>query len=126
MSAAIQTLPGNAPPDVAAYAPRGGALRLLYCHDPEVLIEGPAGTGKSTAALEKIYLCASKDPGARILIIRKTRASCTESVLVTWEQKVVPPGHPILAGPDRNHRQRYSFPNGSDVVIGGMDNITRI
>lgn len=83
-------------------------------------------TGKSTAALEKIYLCASKYPGARILIIRKTRASCTESVLVTWEQKVVPAGHPILAGPDRNHRQRYSFPNGSDVVIGGMDNITRI
>ena len=124
--ATLERIASAPPPGVTAYHPRGGALALLYCRDPEVLIEGPAGTGKSTAALEKIYLSATKYPGARILIIRKTRASCTESVLVTWEQKVVPPGHPILAGGDRNHRQRYSFPNGSDVVIGGMDNVTRI
>ena len=117
---------GAPPPGVPTYAPRGGALALFYCHDPEVLIEGPAGTGKSTAALEKLFLCATKYAGMRALIIRKTRASCTESVLVTWEHKVVPPGHPILNGPDRAHRQRYSFPNGSDIVIGGMDNVTRI
>jgi phage terminase large subunit len=127
MSTAIAIQRGAPPPDVAAYQPRGGALQVLYCHDPEVLIEGPAGTGKSTACLEKLYLCATKYPGARILIIRKTRESCTESVLVAWEQKVVPPGHPILlTGGDRNHRQRYSFPNGSEVVIGGMDKVSKL
>jgi PBSX family phage terminase large subunit len=114
------TLPASeAPP--TAYTPHGGAEALLYCHDDEVLLEGPSNTGKSRSALEKLYLCAALYPGMRGLIIRKTRESCTESVLVTWERKVLPPGSPIAAGPDRNHRQRYTFPNGSEIVVGGID-----
>ena len=126
MSTAIAIQAGPPPPDVAAYQPRGGALGLLYCHADEVLIEGPANTGKSRAALEKLYFCATKYPGIRCLIIRKTRESCTESVLVTWESKVVPPDHPLLQGADRNHRQRYTFPNGSEVVVGGLDKASKI
>jgi Phage terminase large subunit len=112
--------------DQRPYQPHGGALRLFYCKDDEVLLDGPAGTGKSRAALEKIYLIASKYPGCRILMARKTRASMTESTLVTWESKVLPAGSPIAEGAQRRMRQAYSFPNGSEVVVGGMDNALKI
>ena len=57
-----------------AYGPRGGAKALFYCKDSEVLLAGPAGTGKSRAALEKLHLLALKYPGLRGLMVRKTRA----------------------------------------------------
>ena len=62
----------------------------------------------------------------RGLILRKTRASCTESAMVTFEEKVLPSGHPVLDGPRRNNRSVYAYPNGSQIVVGGMDKPTRI
>jgi phage terminase large subunit len=103
------------------YRPRGAAKALFTCKDPDVLIDGGAGTGKSIALLSKAYLVAEKYPGARILLVRKTRKSMTESVLVTWESKVVPTSHPCLQGASRRIRQSYDFPNGSSIVLGGMD-----
>lgn len=103
------------------YEPRGAARDLMYCRDEEILLEGPAGTGKSRGLLEKLHICLEKYPGCRVLATRKTRESMTESVLVTWEDKVVPRGHPILEGPKRNLRQAYHYPNGSELIIGGMD-----
>jgi PBSX family phage terminase large subunit len=107
------------------YRPYGAIKDLFYCRDPEILLSGPAGTGKSRGCLEKVHLCAEKYAGMRGLIVRKTRASLTESAMVTFEQKVVQEGHAILNGPQRGHRQAYHYPNGSTVVLGGMDNATR-
>jgi len=108
------------------YQPRGAARQLLYCRDTEVLIEGPAGTGKTRAVLEKIHLCASKYPGMRALLVRKTRQSMTQSVLVTFETHVLPDDSPILQGPSRATRMSYHYPNGSEVVVGGIDKSSRI
>lgn len=102
------------------YQPLGAALALFLDRSPEVVLEGPAGTGKSRALLEKAHLCATKYAGSRILLVRKTRESMTESVLVTWESKVLPEGHPALAGPARANRQAYAYPNGSTVVVAGL------
>ena len=101
---------------------RGGVAELWDSFDREVLVQGPAGTGKSTGILFRIFeLCETVD-NIRVLIARETRASMTESVLVTWETKVLPPGHPALVnGPTRAHRQSYVFPNGSTVVVCGLD-----
>lgn len=112
------------------YQPYGSALELMRYKDPdritEVILDGPAGTGKSRASLEKLHLCAEKYPGMRGLIVRKTRASLTETGLVTFEQKVVPQGHAALLGPSRKFRQSYAYPNGSELVVAGLDNPTRI
>lgn len=62
----------------------------------------------------------------RGLILRKTRKSCTDTVLVTWEEDVVPRGHPILKGAKRDQRHSYLFPNRSEIVVGGCDDITKI
>jgi phage terminase large subunit len=88
----------------------------------EVLLAGPAGTGKTLANLQRVYWVCRKYAGARVLIVRKTRESLTETVLVTWERDVLGAAHPVLTRPIlRRVRQSYAFPNGSVVVVGGMD-----
>jgi phage terminase large subunit len=109
-------------PEQHTYNPRGAALALMSCRATEVLLSGPAGTGKSRACLEKLHLCAERVPGFRGLIVRKTRESLTEAGLVTLERDVIPPGHPALAaGGQRRMRQSYQYANGSQLVVGGLD-----
>jgi phage terminase large subunit len=105
---------------------RGAASDLFQCYDKEVLIEGGAGTGKTRAVLEKANLIADKYPGCRILLCRKTRASMSESVLQIFEDHVLVPGHPLKSGATRHHRSHYDYPNGSRLVICGLDNPDRI
>ena len=109
------------------YVPYGECRNLYETENEEVLISGPAGTGKSRACLEKIHYLMQKYDGARALIIRKTRASLTESALQTYERWVLGPDHPIIAGGARRQfRKMYQYPNGSEIIIGGLDNPTRI
>ena len=112
--------------DSRPYKPYGGSRELFRCREPLVLIEGPAGTGKTRGVLEKAHVAASKYPGCRIVICRATRVSMTHSVLVTFEKKVVPVGHPILKGAHRPNRDSYIYPNGSEIVTGGLDNADRL
>ena len=110
----------------SSYTPYGGAAAMWKFKDAEILYPGPAGTGKTRAVLEKANLVAMKYEKARILICRKTRASMTQSVLVTFEDKVLPGGSAVIGGARRSHRESYKYPNGSEVVVGGLDNADRI
>lgn len=114
------------PAAARSYGARGAAADLWRRRDNEVVLSGPAGTGKSRACLEKLHFCALKYPGARALIVRKTRESLSEAALVTFEDKVLPEGSPIADGPRRNFRQAYHYPNGSTVVVGGLDKAGKI
>lgn len=108
------------------YEPFGAARQLLEYQGTEVVVSGPAGTGKSVGCLYKLHACASRVPGLRALIVRKTRVSLTESGLVTFESKVLPPRHPAREGPSRAMRQSYRYPNGAEIIVGGMDKATKI
>lgn len=110
----------------AALQFRGANSKLFECFERECLLEGPAGTGKTMALCAKAMMLAEHYPKSRILLVRKTRVSMTQSVLVTLEQHVMPEGHPALSGPTRAQRDVYVFPNGSEVVVGGLDNVDRI
>lgn len=75
----------------------------------------------------KLHYLADRTPRFRGLIARKTRESLTESALVTFEERVVETGHPILdAGGSRRMRQAYHYPNGASIVVGGMDKPSKI
>src|SRR3954470_8290137 len=74
------------------YTAYGAALKAWRSGRREVLLSGPAGTGKSRLWLQKLHFCAQKYAGCRLLIVRKTRGSMTQSVLVTFEKKVIPQG----------------------------------
>lgn len=111
------------PAGVKAYAPRGAALRVFYDRSPEIVMDGPAGTGKSRAILEKLHLQAEKYPGMRGLIVRKTRSSLTQTAIVTFTRHVLPPGTAV-----RFHtpNQEFRYPNGSIIAIGGLDKDIKI
>lgn len=93
----------------------------------EALIEGPAGTGKTRAILEFIRSYVEQNEGVRVLIMRDRRVDMTGTVLVEWEDEVLGPDHPaVMGGPSRAHRERYVFENGSEVVLGGFNNETKL
>jgi phage terminase large subunit len=104
------------------YSPRGACAEVLVSALPEVLISGPAGTGKSRSCLEKLNYCASNYPASRYLIVRKTRSSLSDTGLVTFERDVLGLGNPMLIdGPQRPWRRSYRYANGSEIVVGGLD-----
>jgi phage terminase large subunit len=105
------------------YKPRGAARVVFAARDPEVVLSGPAGTGKSRAALEKVHLALLKHPGARGLMLRKTRRSLTESGMVTYSQKVL---HPLDGVPWRAGDQQYQYPNGSILAVAGLDKASKV
>lgn len=112
------------------YTPRGAALDVMHARDPEVLLSGPAGTGKSRACLEKLYLLATLNPGMRGLIVRKVRDTLASTGLVTWREHVVKEalesGAVSFYGGSASEPPQYRFSNGSRIMIGGMDKPTKI
>ncbi|UOZ10532.1 phage terminase large subunit [Amycolatopsis sp. WQ 127309] len=112
------------------YKPRGTARALFHERAGEVLVSGPAGTGKSRACLEKLLALALKNSGFKGLIIRKTAVSLASSALATWKKdvaaEVIAAGLCVYYGGSRQEPAQYKFHNGSSVVIGGMDKPTKI
>lgn len=105
------------------YVPRGAARELMRCRSPEVLLAGPAGTGKSRACLEKLHLAALNHPRMRGAIVRKVRRSLTQSALVTFETKVLPESPAVRF----NHEdQEYRYLNGSRIAVAGMDDAEKL
>src|SRR4051794_24225065 len=83
---------GVADPETRPYRPFGACLELFRRRDRELVIEGPADTGKSRACLERLHASMTKYPGARAAIVRKTRKSLTATAMQTFERFVAPPG----------------------------------
>lgn len=112
------------PPGAVVYQPRGSALELLKCKADEIMLDGPAGTGKSRGSLEKCNALALKYAGCRGAIVRKKRRSLTETGLVTFEQHVRPPCD--TTNQQRNVRQSYRYANGSELIIAGVDDPVKL
>lgn len=112
------------------YEPRGGCKEVFESREEEVLISGPAGTGKSRACLEKLFAMCLATPNVKGLIVRKTLSSLADSALATWRKFVVAEametGTVVYYGGSREEPPQYRFKNGSKVVIGGLDKATRI
>src|SRR6185312_2356259 len=109
------------------YQTRGAATELFYSHAPELVISGPAGTGKSRASLEKIHLLCCLVPGLRVLGLRKTFASFKASGLVTFDEKVQPERDGVkFWGPTKKRPAQYVYPNESVFVVGGLDDPAKV
>lgn len=109
-----------------AYQRFGAATSAWKSSRREILMAGPAGTGKSRALLEKLHFCADKYPGMRGLIVRKIRKSITQTAMVTYEQKVLPEGWLGNLIHFRTTEQEYRYPNGSIIAVGGLDDPQKI
>ena len=118
------------------YQPYGGSRELWRCKAQEVVIAGPAETGKTLSALHKLDALAWKYPGMRGAIIRKTYQSAIQSVIVTYEKKVLGAwdqesrSYRAELTPVRKYGGErpdwYDYPNGSRIVVGGMDKAGKV
>lgn len=115
---------------VHRYEPRGAARAVLESRAPEILLSGPAGTGKSRACLQKLHLQALKYPKMRGLIVRKVANSLGSTALVTWREHVaaeaIASGTVRWYGGSAERPPAYQYRNGSEIVVGGMDKATKI
>lgn len=101
---------------------RGDNAKAYESREPEVLLAGAAGTGKSLVFCWKMLTLLTKYPKCRGLFCRGTRASLTQSGLVTWENVLHAAGeHSIAEASSRRVRQSYEFPNASELVVAGLD-----
>ncbi len=110
--------------DRITYKVQGELLRAFDCVDPEVLVTGPAGTGKTIADhLLTLFRCL-EFPGSRHLYIRQVRADLNDTIIPSLERVLAQceEGRVALGdgcGPESRHR--YVFSNGSVIVVGGLD-----
>jgi len=115
---------------VHVYRPRGNCRTLFKRRDAEVLLAGPAGTGKSRACLEKLHLMAMLNPGFRGLICRKTASTLSSTVLVTWRKFVITEalleGQVRYYGGSTQEAPQYRYENGSTISVGGLDKVSKI
>lgn len=107
------------PPDMVFY---GANLIAQTNTDPEFILSGPAGTGKTRALLYKMHTAALSNPKYRGLILRKVRKYLYESTLKTYEEDILGRDHPMLQGTAKRGagRSEYIYPNGARIVVGGM------
>jgi hypothetical protein len=109
------------------YRYRGANARLIASQEPEVMLEGPAGTGKSVAILWKIHRApevsrhAGPDRAADAGIAHPVNARDVRKQ--TCEGLV---SEDCGIGVQRRVRQSYRYPNGSEIVVGGLDKPSKV
>ena len=103
----------------------GAAAKLQTYDGAETIIAGPYETGKTISALHKLHQILCAYPNVHALAVRQTYKSLIHSAIVTFNDKILlyPPEHPkcpiIKYGGKKP--EWYDYPNGSRLVLGGMD-----
>jgi phage terminase large subunit len=100
----------------------GGAKEFVEYRGSEAVLSGPAETGKTVAALCYLHQCACDYPGASIVIARKTQQSTYNTVIKTFEEKVITRhlGNFVHAYGGQKP-EWYDYDNGSKVLVVGLD-----
>jgi PBSX family phage terminase large subunit len=110
------------------YWPRGASAELFRHHESEVVVAGPAGTGKTYGALWRLHLAALKYPGMRGIMLRKVQEDLTASALVTYQERVLGAGsfgvRPF--GGSKIKPAGFQYPNGAELLIGGLDKAEKV
>jgi phage terminase large subunit len=99
---------------------------LLDNSDRFLLLYGGAGSGKSVFASQKVLLRTIREPGHRILCVRKIAKTIRQSV---WEELL---GRVAEMGLDDHFKANKSemtlrfLPNGNDILCCGMDDQNKL
>lgn len=105
-----------------AYEIRGAVWKLGQCHDIEVGIDGPAGTGKTLGTLYYIHTLLLMYPGAKFLVARKFNTDLAGSAMATYRDRVLHPDEKIpYFGGNKVEPACYRYPNGSRLIVNGLD-----
>jgi DNA polymerase III delta prime subunit len=115
---------------VHRFEARGANLAALKSKAPRLLLAGPAGTGKTTALLEKAHQLCLRTPRVKCLILRQTMVSLTASGVQTYEKNVATEalldGTVKFFGGSRREPAQYRYSNGSSISLGGLDDPLKV
>lgn len=118
------------PTTLVRFEPRGAAAEALRSRADALLLSGAAGTGKSVPMLLRLHLACLTVPGVRCLLVRKTLVSLTASTLVSFREKVaaeaISAGVVKWYGGSSAEPAAYRYANGSVIVVGSLDQPTRL
>lgn len=107
------------------YQPYGAAVDLWKYKDRQVIIDGPADTGKTLACLQKLDALMWKYPKAQGVLVRKSYKSTVGSCVQSLTDEVWNKNTPIVAY-GGNKPEWFDYPNGSRLWVGGMDNPDKV
>lgn len=99
---------------------RGAAAMLQTTHDYEMMLAGPAETGKTFATLWKLDSLLREHKKSQAVMLRKVRATIYGSALQTYEKIIAQRGGVKPYGGQEPHW--YDYANGSRLWLAGMDN----
>jgi PBSX family phage terminase large subunit len=116
-----------------SYDIRGGAARMWECRDRQVLLAGPAGTGKSVACMIKLINTALSYPNARIAVVRKwssrlasTTMTTLSAVIEPWVSAGVIEWHGGSTIRPKGYRVLRGKGAGSTIVVLGLDDPEKV
>ena len=102
---------------IAPYKPLPWQIEPWQDKSPILLLAGPAGTGKSPIAGEKLHAYLMKYPNATGVALRKTRESMGNSTVLFLERTVIGKDPRVRHFKDYH---RFEYWNGSILAYGGM------
>ena len=102
---------------------RGDCRRAFSTTAPQFVLSGPADTGKTWVSCVRLHFVCCKYPNSQHGMVRKTYASMPGTVLKTFERVAAGSGVVAYGGAKP---ERYIYPNGSTIWVGGMDKPERI
>lgn len=115
--------------DVPAPQFRGGAQTAQSITAPAWMLSGPSETGKTWGTLWRLDSECRRVAGGQFTLIRKTRTTISSTVLVTFlriqelrEQR----GETPAAAYGGGNPEWFTYPNGTRLWIGGMDDPSKI
>lgn len=106
---------------------RGAGKRLYDTIEPEMMLSGPAETGKTFSSLVKLHNLAATYPKSQWLVLRDTQQSVYSTVVKSFEGKILPMmGGQGISKYGGNKPEWFDYANGARIWIGGLDNVTKI
>jgi PBSX family phage terminase large subunit len=99
---------------------RGAVAALHAATDHEVMVAGPAETGKTFGALWYVDDVLRRHPRAQGALVRKVAADIGPTVLQTYLRVIARSGSGAVAY-GGNAPQWFDYPNGARLYLGGMD-----
>lgn len=102
------------------FCPRGAVKELWNSRDFEVIVAGPAETGKTWGCLNYVDALLWAFPGAQGVMCRKIYSTLVSSCVRSY-LRILGPNTPVKTyGGEKP--QWFDYPNGSRLWLAGMDN----
>lgn len=101
------------------FCPRGAALELWKYQGREVVISGPAETGKTYACCQKLDSLLRLFPKSQAVLVRKVRDTVYGSVIQTFRNVLGSETDVRAYGGEKP--EWFDYPNGSRLWVAGMD-----